>query len=402
MPRRVVVSDSDDDDEPAVEQQEARSSAYRIKKRASAPGASTSSAGGRESPPHASPRAAGTLPGTADAAIELSGGPDDEDEDDAVEVADVKSAPIDVDEDDDACWTCGEGGELLCCDGRGCDAQHHLTCVDLRRIPKGKWYCPVCAAKKALKAKAAGSSAECGGTAAADAPKTKARKLLRDDELAESTRAAIAAEKERLAKVGGAATSGAADTVGAPPAPPAAGAVAASAKDEADDIVIAGPGGAPAGGAWTLNPAEVADSPGAAVSVSAPIARAMKPHQKEAVRFLFQSLIVTVSAVREGSRGFGAVLAHSMGLGKTLTTLALLDALLTSRVLHAAGRAAGARPIRTALVVAPATVLDNWLDEVDKWAAGAAYVRARACARGQTEASSRKRVCGRGGEGAWA
>jgi transcriptional regulator ATRX len=57
-----------------------------------------------------------------------------------------------------------------------------------------------------------------------------------------------------------------------------------------------------------------------------------------------------------------------VGLGKTLTTLALIDTLLTSAALASAAKEGGVRPMRTALVVAPATVLDNWLDEVDKWA----------------------------------
>ena len=68
--------------------------------------------------------------------------------------------------------------------------------------------------------------------------------------------------------------------------------------------------------------------------------------------------------------GFGALLAHSMGLGKTLTTIALIDALLHSPPLRAAATAGGVRGFKTVLVVAPATVLDNWVDEVDKWRLG--------------------------------
>ena len=77
-----------------------------------------------------------------------------------------------------------------------------------------------------------------------------------------------------------------------------------------------------------------------------------------------------------------------MGLGKTLTSLALVDALLTSRALKEAARAVGHRPLRTVLVVAPATVLDNWLDEVDKWHEHAAYGTYRVSA----EESVKKRL----------
>ena len=43
---------------------------------------------------------------------------------------------------------------------------------------------------------------------------------------------------------------------------------------------------------------------------------------------------------------------------------------------------------RTALVVAPATVLDNWLDEVDKWGTDKAY----GCYRVRSEDPVKKRL----------
>eukprot|EP00964_Phaeocystis_antarctica_P110760 scaffold75116_cov63-Phaeocystis_antarctica.AAC.1 len=74
----------------------------------------------------------------------------------------------------------------------------------------------------------------------------------------------------------------------------------------------------------------------------------------------------------------GALLAHSMGLGKTLTTIALIDALLTSAALRTAARTGGVAGFRCVLVVAPATVLQNWCDEAqrcdeaEKWSERAA------------------------------
>jgi len=68
-----------------------------------------------------------------------------------------------------------------------------------------------------------------------------------------------------------------------------------------------------------------------------------------------------------GKEGMGALLAHSMGLGKTLTTIALIDALLSSTALRNAARTGGVAGFRCVLVVAPATVLQNWCDEADKW-----------------------------------
>ncbi|CAK4671538.1 hypothetical protein LEN26_010919 [Aphanomyces euteiches] len=40
------------------------------------------------------------------------------------------------------CCVCRDGGELLCCDG--CPHVFHFTCVGLRRIPRGKTFCPNC------------------------------------------------------------------------------------------------------------------------------------------------------------------------------------------------------------------------------------------------------------------
>ncbi|OQR91516.1 hypothetical protein ACHHYP_04610 [Achlya hypogyna] len=40
------------------------------------------------------------------------------------------------------CCVCGDGGELLCCDG--CPRVFHFPCVGLRRVPRGKTFCPHC------------------------------------------------------------------------------------------------------------------------------------------------------------------------------------------------------------------------------------------------------------------
>ena len=50
----------------------------------------------------------------------------------------------DDDDDDDLCWTCCSPGELLCCDGDECGAQHHIHCIGLRKVPQGDWLCQAC------------------------------------------------------------------------------------------------------------------------------------------------------------------------------------------------------------------------------------------------------------------
>ena len=52
------------------------------------------------------------------------------------------------DDNEDQCEMCGNGGELLCCDG--CPAAFHLYCLEpkMKTIPKDDWYCPQCVARQ--------------------------------------------------------------------------------------------------------------------------------------------------------------------------------------------------------------------------------------------------------------
>ena len=53
----------------------------------------------------------------------------------------------------DACQECGEGGDLLCCDGQydgnACPLTYHLKCADLEIEPpeEEKWFCKYCRSK---------------------------------------------------------------------------------------------------------------------------------------------------------------------------------------------------------------------------------------------------------------
>ena len=48
----------------------------------------------------------------------------------------------------EVCYICGDGGELILCDG-GCNRAYHLECLELESIPQDdKWLCPYCELKK--------------------------------------------------------------------------------------------------------------------------------------------------------------------------------------------------------------------------------------------------------------
>ena len=92
------------------------------------------------------------------------------------------------------------------------------------------------------------------------------------------------------------------------------------------------------------------------------LGHSLKQHQLEACKFIYAQTIESLRALETGSQDdapLGCVLAHSMGLGKSLTCIAYLSALM---------RNPRARThIAKALIVCPTNVVYNWQAEVKKW-----------------------------------
>uniref|UniRef100_A0A8C7DB23 RAD54 like 2 n=1 Tax=Oncorhynchus kisutch TaxID=8019 RepID=A0A8C7DB23_ONCKI len=84
------------------------------------------------------------------------------------------------------------------------------------------------------------------------------------------------------------------------------------------------------------------------------LARAVKPHQVGGIRFLYDNLVESLERYK-GSSGFGCILAHSMGLGKTLQVISFIDILLRYTGAH------------TVLAIVPVNTLQNWLAEFNLW-----------------------------------
>ncbi|CAL8401670.1 unnamed protein product, partial [Boreogadus saida] len=85
----------------------------------------------------------------------------------------------------------------------------------------------------------------------------------------------------------------------------------------------------------------------------------LKPHQVDGVQFIWDCCCESVQKANS-SLGSGCILAHCMGLGKTLQVVTFLHTMLQSRCLR----------FRTALVVCPLNTILNWVAEFSKWQEG--------------------------------
>lgn len=88
------------------------------------------------------------------------------------------------------------------------------------------------------------------------------------------------------------------------------------------------------------------------------LAKRMRPHQREGIRFLFDCTAGNFIQNEEG--GQGAILADEMGLGKSLQAIALIWTLLKQGPF-------GVPLAKKAIIVCPASLVRNWVNEIRKW-----------------------------------
>lgn len=84
------------------------------------------------------------------------------------------------------------------------------------------------------------------------------------------------------------------------------------------------------------------------IVVDPEISKHLKAYQRDGIKFMFERCFQTDS---------GCILAHYMGLGKTLQTITLLDTVLKSTQLNK----------KRVIIVCPKSTLYNWKEEFKKW-----------------------------------
>ncbi|RUS80227.1 hypothetical protein EGW08_012023 [Elysia chlorotica] len=93
------------------------------------------------------------------------------------------------------------------------------------------------------------------------------------------------------------------------------------------------------------------------VQVNKKLIQKLKPHQVEAVQFMWDCMFESVKRSKK-EEGAGCILAHCMGLGKTLSVISFVHTVLShSKVLNQ----------KTCLVVSPLNTVLNWQNEWGLW-----------------------------------
>uniref|UniRef100_A0A3Q2UTF1 DNA helicase n=1 Tax=Haplochromis burtoni TaxID=8153 RepID=A0A3Q2UTF1_HAPBU len=165
----------------------------------------------------------------------------------------------------------------------------------------------------------------------------KIRKILKDDKLRTETRDALKEEEERRKRI----------------------AEREALREKLREVIVVEESSqvvCPITTKLVLDEDEETKEP--LVQVHRNLVTKLKPHQVD-VQFMWDCCCESVKKI-EKSSGSGCILAHCMGLGKTLQVVTFLHTLLLCEKLD----------FSTALVVCPLNTVLNWLNEFEKWQEG--------------------------------
>ncbi|XP_039872463.1 transcriptional regulator ATRX isoform X1 [Simochromis diagramma] len=166
----------------------------------------------------------------------------------------------------------------------------------------------------------------------------KIRKILKDDKLRTETRDALKEEEERRKRI----------------------AEREALREKLREVIVVEESSqvvCPITTKLVLDEDEETKEP--LVQVHRNLVTKLKPHQVDGVQFMWDCCCESVKKI-EKSSGSGCILAHCMGLGKTLQVVTFLHTLLLCEKLD----------FSTALVVCPLNTVLNWLNEFEKWQEG--------------------------------
>ncbi|XP_064811557.1 transcriptional regulator ATRX-like isoform X3 [Oncorhynchus masou masou] len=194
-----------------------------------------------------------------------------------------------------------------------------------------------------------GSGEDGSGKEDGDTPKgqrKKIRKILKDDKLRTETRDALKEEEERRRRIAEREQlrEKLRETLHVPP-------------DQVLVVEEASAVACPITTKLVLDEDEETKEP--MVQVHRNLVTKLKPHQVDGVQFMWDCCCESVKKTNKNS-GSGCILAHCMGLGKTLQVVTLLHTLLLCEKLD----------FSTALIVCPLNTVLNWLNEFEKWQYG--------------------------------
>ncbi|KAM3911606.1 transcriptional regulator ATRX [Leptodactylus fuscus] len=166
----------------------------------------------------------------------------------------------------------------------------------------------------------------------------KIRKIIKDDKLRTETQNALKMEEERRKRI----------------------AEREREREKLREVILvedASPVKCPITTKLVLDENEETKEP--LVQVHRNLVTKLKPHQVDGVQFMWDCCCESVKKTKK-EKGSGCILAHCMGLGKTLQVVSFLHTVLLSDKLD----------FTTALVVCPLNTVLNWTNEFEKWQDG--------------------------------